>query len=66
MGDVMVGLRSMRYKKEVDGIDTVVANDWDERAVHLCESNLSKNDVENGEGGVLPNHVKNKREMGRL
>lgn len=37
------GLRTVRYLKEIDSIDTIVSNDWDPAAVELMKKNISYN-----------------------
>jgi len=39
------GLRSVRYLKEIDGIKTLVTNDWDPAAVELCQKNMDFNGI---------------------
>lgn len=41
------GLRSIRYAKEVQGIDEIVANDFSSEAVKMIKRNSALNDVEN-------------------
>lgn len=40
------GLRAIRYAKEVDGIETIYANDLDSKAVDLIKKNVSLNKEE--------------------
>lgn len=40
------GLRSIRYAKEVPGVDEIVANDLMAQAVEMIERNVKLNDVE--------------------
>jgi tRNA (guanine26-N2/guanine27-N2)-dimethyltransferase len=40
------GLRSIRYAKEVEGFDEVVANDIMDEAVRMIEKNVKANNVE--------------------
>lgn len=37
------GLRTVRYLKEIDSIDTIVSNDWDPAAVELIKKNIKYN-----------------------
>ena len=46
------GLRSIRYAKEIGGLDQVVANDLSEEAVESITRNVAHNDVSNI---VIPN-----------
>ncbi|XP_077284881.1 tRNA methyltransferase 1 isoform X2 [Arctopsyche grandis] len=39
------GLRSMRYAKEIEGIDTIIANDISAKAVESIEANIELNKV---------------------
>lgn len=39
------GLRSMRYAKEIEGIDTIIANDISAKAVESIEANIELNNV---------------------
>ncbi len=47
------GLRSIRYAKEVEGIDEIVANDISKRAIEAIKYNLQANGVESV---VAPSH----------
>lgn len=40
------GLRSIRYAKEVGGINEIVANDISRRAIECMENNLKRNEVQ--------------------
>jgi tRNA (guanine26-N2/guanine27-N2)-dimethyltransferase len=40
------GLRSIRYAKEVEGFDEIVANDLSSEAVEMMKRNLALNEVE--------------------
>lgn len=48
------GLRSIRYAKEVTGVDEIIANDLMEEAVEMIKKNIKINDVENL---VIPNQA---------
>ena len=39
------GLRSIRYAKEVPGVEKITANDWSKQAVESIERNVQHNDV---------------------
>jgi tRNA (guanine26-N2/guanine27-N2)-dimethyltransferase len=41
------GLRSIRYAKEVPGVDEIIANDLMSSAVEMIEKNVKLNGVEN-------------------
>ena len=40
------GLRSVRYLKEIHGLEKVLANDWDPVAVDLIKKNMAHNNIE--------------------
>lgn len=40
------GLRSIRYAKEIDGIDFIIANDFSKEAVEMITRNVISNNVE--------------------
>jgi len=42
---MMKGLRSIRYYKEIEGIDKIVVNDIDPQAVETIKRNLAFNNV---------------------
>lgn len=49
------GLRSIRYAKEIENVDKIIANDWDPEAVEVIRRNVMDN---LGEGSkILPNHA---------
>lgn len=48
------GLRSIRYAKEVEGLDEIVANDLMREAVEMIEKNVKANGVE---GKVVTSHA---------
>lgn len=39
------GLRTVRYLKEIDSIETMVSNDWDPAAVELMKKNIVYNNL---------------------
>lgn len=41
------GLRSIRYAKEIPGVDEIIANDLMDTAVDMIKKNVKLNDVEN-------------------
>lgn len=45
------GLRSIRYALEIPQVETVVANDFSQKAFNSIQSNVKRNDVE---GKVVP------------
>jgi tRNA (guanine26-N2/guanine27-N2)-dimethyltransferase len=48
------GLRSIRYFKEIDGIERIVANDWDKKAVNAIKENIEFNNLDT-EKQIKPN-----------
>jgi tRNA (guanine26-N2/guanine27-N2)-dimethyltransferase len=46
------GLRSIRYAKEIEGVDEIIANDLSSQAVEMIKRNVKENEVE---GIVTPN-----------
>ena len=40
------GLRSVRYLKEIDNVRSLIANDWDPKAVELIKKNMEFNDID--------------------
>lgn len=40
------GLRSIRYAKEVEGFDEIIANDLSDEAVQMMKRNITVNEVE--------------------
>jgi tRNA (guanine26-N2/guanine27-N2)-dimethyltransferase len=40
------GIRSMRYALEIENINEIVANDFDQKAVELIDVNIKLNSVE--------------------
>ena len=53
------GLRSIRFAKELEGVKTIVANDWSRQAVESIERNVKHNNVDdivqahNGDAALL-------------
>ena len=41
------GLRSVRFAKELRGVESIVANDWSRQAVESIARNVKHNDLEN-------------------
>ena len=62
------GLRSVRFAKELQGIESVVANDWSRQAVESIERNVRHNQVEdivtghNGDAALLMYQHKQKKD----
>mmetsp|Transcript_35202 Transcript_35202/g.81418 ORF Transcript_35202/g.81418 Transcript_35202/m.81418 type:complete len:443 (-) Transcript_35202:1047-2375(-) len=46
------GLRSIRYAKEIPGVDSVVVNDLDEAAIELAHCNIASNGCSSEEGNI--------------